>query len=51
MGGEPLAKTAHRGGGCPIPVDTQGQAGRGSEQPDLAVSVPVHCREVGLDGL
>ena len=51
MGGEPLAQTAHRGGGCPIPVDTQGQAGRGSEQPDVAVGVPVHYWEVGLDDL
>ena len=29
------------------PGDAQGQAGQGSEQPDLPVSVPVHCR--GLD--
>jgi len=27
----------------------QGQAERGSEQPDVAVGVPVHCRGVGLD--
>ena len=27
------------------------QAGPGSEQPDLAVGVPVHCRGVGLHGL
>jgi len=26
-----------------------GQAGPGSEQPDLAVDVPVHCRGVVLD--
>ena len=31
-----------------IPGDIQGQAGRGSEQPDLAVGVPVHCRGIGL---
>jgi len=24
---------------------------RGSEHPDVAVGVPVHCRGVGLDGL
>ena len=30
-GGEALAQVAQRGGGCPIPGDTQGQAGRGSE--------------------
>ena len=29
--------------------DTQGQAGHGSEQPDVAVDVPVHCRGVKLD--
>lgn len=34
-----------------IPGETRGQAGRGSEQPDLPVSVPVHCRRVGPDGL
>ena len=28
--------------------NTQGQAGPGSEQPDRAVGVPVHCRGVGL---
>ena len=44
-------QVAQRGGGCPIPGDTQGQAGRGSKQPDLPVGVPVHCREVGPDGL
>ena len=27
------------------------KAGRCSEQPDLAVGVPVHCREVGPDDL
>jgi len=31
--------------------DIWGQAGRGSEHPNLAVGVPVHCRGVGLDGL
>jgi len=31
--------------------DTQGQAGLVSEQPDVAVGVPVQCRVVGLDGL
>ena len=40
-----------RGGGCPIPRDIQGQAGQGSEQPDLAVRVPVHCKGVGLEDL
>ena len=50
-GGEALAQVAQRGGGCPIPGDTQGQTGQGSEQSNLAVSAPVHCRGVGLDGL
>ena len=30
-GGEALAQVAQRAGGCPIPGDTQGQAGQGSE--------------------
>ena len=29
-----------------IPEDTHAQAGWGSEQPDVAVGVPVHCREL-----
>jgi len=37
--------------GCPVPGDVQGQAGQGSEQPDVAVCVPVHCRGVGQGGL
>jgi len=48
---EALAQVAQRGGGCPIPGSTQDQAGQSSEQPDAAVGVSVHCREVGLDGL
>jgi len=35
----------------PIHRDTHGQAGQGSEQPDLAVGVPGHCRGVGLGDL
>jgi len=35
----------------PVPRDTQSQAGQGSEQPDWAVGVPVHCRGDGLDDL
>jgi len=50
-GGEALEQIAQRGGGCPLLGDIQGQTGQGSEQPDLAVDVPVHCRGVGLDGL
>jgi len=44
-------QNAQRGGGCPIYRDIQGQVGLVSEQPDLAVGVPVHCRGFGLDGL
>jgi len=42
---------AQRGAGRPIPGDTQEQAGWGSEQPDVAVGVPVHRRGVGLGDL
>lgn len=42
---------AQRGGGSPVPGDIQDQAAWGSEQPDLVVGVPVHCREVGPGGL
>ena len=50
-GAETLQQVSQRGGRCPIPGNTQGQAGRGSEQPDLVEGVPAHCRGVGLDGL
>jgi len=46
-----MYRAAQRGGGCPIPGDIQVQAGWGSEQPDLAIDVPVHCRRVKLDDL
>ena len=46
-----IEQVAQAGGRCAIPGDTQGQAGWGSEQPDVAVGVPVHCRGAGLDGL
>ena len=32
----------------PLPVGVQSRAGWGCEQPELAVDVYVHCREVGL---
>ena len=35
--GEAVEHVAQRGGGCPIPGNIQGQAGLGTEQPDLAV--------------
>ena len=50
-GGETLERVAQRGGRCPIPGNLQGQAGWGSEQPDLVEDVPAHCRGVGLDDL
>jgi len=42
---------SQKGGRCPIPGDSQGQAGQGCEHTDLAVGVSGHCRQVGLDGL
>ena len=48
---EALEQTAQQGGGCSILGCIQGKAGAGSEQPDLAVDVPVYCRGVGLDDL
>ena len=50
-GAEALEPVAQRGGGCPITGHIQGQSGWGSEQPDLAVSVLIHCRKAGLDDL
>jgi len=50
-GGETLAQVAQRGSGGPIPGNTQGQIGWGSEQPGLVEDVPAHCRGIGLDDL
>ena len=50
-GGETLAQVAWRACRCPIPGTIPGQAGRGSEQPDLVEGVPAHCRGVELDDL
>lgn len=36
-----LELVAQRCGGCPIPAVTPGQAGLGSDQPDLFVGVPI----------
>ena len=49
-GGETLSGS-QRGGRCPIPKNTQGQAGRGCEQPDLVEDLSAYCRGVGLDAL
>ena len=43
-------EVAQRGGECHVPGGTQGQAGWGSEQPDGAVGVSVHCTGVRLNG-
>jgi len=51
MSGETLEQIAQRGSGGPIPGNVQGQAGWGSEQPDLVEDVPAHCRGLGLDDL
>jgi len=40
--GETQEEVAKRGGRCPIPVNIQGQFGRGSEQRNLMVDVPAH---------
>jgi len=40
-----LLHRSHRLQGCDLSVP------KGSEQPDLAVGDPVHCRRVGLDAL
>jgi len=46
---EALAEAAQRGGGCPIPGDSQWQAGWGLWASDQSVGVTVHCRGVGLE--
>ena len=46
-----VGKFAQSGGGSPVLRDIQGQAGQGSEQPNLVVGVTVHCREVLLSDL
>ena len=50
-GTEALVQVAQREGGDLVPGDTQGWEGQGSEQPHVAVGVPVPFRGVGLDGL
>ena len=39
-GSEALEQVAQRGSGCPILGDIQGQAGWGSDQPNLTSSCP-----------
>ena len=50
-GGETLAQITQRSSGGPIPENTQGQVGSGSEQPGLVEDIPAHCRGAGLDDL
>ena len=45
--GETVEQASRRGGRCPIPGNIQGQAGQGSEQPNLVVDSPAYCR--GID--
>ena len=47
-GGEALEQVAQGGCGCPISGCKQGQAGCGSEQPDLLVGDPAHSRAVEI---
>ena len=44
-----IIKVAQRGGERPVHGDIQGQTGPGSEQPDGAVDVPLHCKGIGQD--
>jgi len=41
-----MEQVAQRCGGCFILGDIHDE--QGSEQPDLSIDVPVHCRGVGL---
>jgi len=50
-GGETLEQIAQRSSGGPIPGNTQGHVGWGSEQPGLVEDVPAHSRGVGLQDL
>jgi len=46
-----MEQVAQRGGGSPAAGDSQGHAGPGFEQPNLAVGAHVHCRGGGLGDL
>jgi len=48
---EAMEQVAQRGGGSPAAGDSQGHAGPGFEQPNLAVGAHVHCRGGGLGDL
>ena len=46
-----MAQAAQRNCGCPISGGIQGQVGWGFGQLDIVEGVPVHARELELDGL
>jgi len=46
-----VEQVAQTGGGYTISGGIQGHVGQGSEQPDVAVGVPVNCTGVGLGDL
>jgi len=46
-----LERVAQRSNGGPIPGNTQGQVGRGSDKPVLVKDIPAHYRGIGLDDL
>lgn len=50
-GGKSLAQVAQRGGRCPMPETTAGQAVCGCEQPALVADIPADGRRVGVDDL
>jgi len=50
-GHEVLEQVAQRGDGSLVLGEVLSQAGLGSEQPGLAVGVPVHCRGAVLGDL
>lgn len=49
-GSKTLEQVTHRGGGCSIPRNRQGEVGPGSQKPDLVQDVPAHGRGLGLYG-
>jgi len=50
-GGEALEQVALRDAGSPVLGDVLSQAGPGSEQLNLSVDIPIHCRGVGPVGV
>lgn len=49
--GETLEQAAQKCGECLVSGNIQGQAGQGSEQPEVVEDIPVHCSEVRLSDL